>query len=772
MLRNPLRLADILLSALLLAILALVFGELLFAPNAWLFSQGGDGLKNYFTPVWAVRYDSGLHFSGMNYPYGEHLVYTDAQPLLVAVLRVFGWLGLDAGCCVPGIMNLLMLLSLVPAALLMRRLGTHYGLPTWMAVWVALAAALLSPQVHRFQGHYALAYAFFVPLIWWLVVRLRGGGEVTGQVWASASGTPLATRPGSGGPQRFRRALVLALVLAAFGLLHLYYLLIGVLMLGGYAGVLLLADGLGRRGAARVAAARDGALLLAAGAGAFVLIYGFIALSDPIADRPEAPFGFTHYRASLKTVFYSRFSPLLGFLRPWGDFPPEQLEGLGYVGLPAMLAIALLGLGLVGAVLHQGLRRALGSFPRELVLWVLSAGLLLLLAMALPFRLGLERWLDYVSPLKQFRSPGRLVWVFFSVWSLGAALVLHRAHQVLSRGGRAAAARAMLMLLLGLWTLEGVLQLRAVRSALGSPNPFRGEVFAPLLREAGRDPADFQACLTLPFYHMGSEKWYIEKGSGALVWGMALAAETGIPLFNTMMSRTSLAQSEAAISAVSRYGALPDLVERLDGRPLLLLLNRPGRREARVPLERSDPSPRYSERERYLLRCADSIWAGPDYSLWSLAPECLTRDAEALSAEPDPSVWWRRELSGSRQQGEEALAGFRERGPWVLGEVPLPLRAGGDAANPPDTLLEASVWLRAYREKASFPDLRLEWLDASGQVLWAGYSITKHSLDVQPGWTRSARALEPMPGAVALRLTLEGEWIGAERVELRWVPAR
>ena len=83
----------------------------------------------------------------------------------------------------------------------------------------------------------------------------------------------------------------------------------------------------------------------------FLLVYLFIHFTDPITDRTEAPFGFIYYRASLKTVFYANWTPFLKVLKPWGNFPPEQMEGLGYVGVPGILALpGLLLLGLLQGI--------------------------------------------------------------------------------------------------------------------------------------------------------------------------------------------------------------------------------------------------------------------------------------------------------------------------------------------------------------------------------------------------------------------------------------
>ncbi|MBK8442921.1 MAG: hypothetical protein IPL35_05690 [Sphingobacteriales bacterium] len=38
------------------------FKGILFSPNTYLFSYGGDGIKNYFTPAYYIKYGEGFLF--------------------------------------------------------------------------------------------------------------------------------------------------------------------------------------------------------------------------------------------------------------------------------------------------------------------------------------------------------------------------------------------------------------------------------------------------------------------------------------------------------------------------------------------------------------------------------------------------------------------------------------------------------------------------------------------------------------------------------------
>lgn len=55
---------------------------IVLTPGSVLLSTTGDAGKNYFTYLYHSLYGNGMHFDGMNYPYGEHIIFTDGQPLL------------------------------------------------------------------------------------------------------------------------------------------------------------------------------------------------------------------------------------------------------------------------------------------------------------------------------------------------------------------------------------------------------------------------------------------------------------------------------------------------------------------------------------------------------------------------------------------------------------------------------------------------------------------------------------------------------------------
>src|SRR4051812_1982178 len=79
-----------------IAIVAITFSWILTDPGHFVPGISGDSAKNMLAYLYHILYDKGIWFTGMNYPYGEHIVYMDGQPLLSVPLSYF------KGVTIPG----------------------------------------------------------------------------------------------------------------------------------------------------------------------------------------------------------------------------------------------------------------------------------------------------------------------------------------------------------------------------------------------------------------------------------------------------------------------------------------------------------------------------------------------------------------------------------------------------------------------------------------------------------------------------------------------
>jgi len=46
-----------------------------------------DGIKNYYSVLYYVAFDEGNHFSGMHYPFGDHIIFSDNMPLFSLLIK-------------------------------------------------------------------------------------------------------------------------------------------------------------------------------------------------------------------------------------------------------------------------------------------------------------------------------------------------------------------------------------------------------------------------------------------------------------------------------------------------------------------------------------------------------------------------------------------------------------------------------------------------------------------------------------------------------------
>ncbi len=162
-----------LLSVILLSILFLVifYGKVLFSLNTTFFSTNGDGILCYYNSYYLAKFDTSLMFSrSINYPYGEVAFYTQSQPFIAGPLKFISENIVDVTPYTVGVINFLMLFSIVLAAVILYLLLTEMGLPALYGLFVSVGIAFLSPQIDRFPGHFSLSYVCAIPLLLYMLL--------------------------------------------------------------------------------------------------------------------------------------------------------------------------------------------------------------------------------------------------------------------------------------------------------------------------------------------------------------------------------------------------------------------------------------------------------------------------------------------------------------------------------------------------------------------------------------------------------------------------
>ena len=130
-------------------LLYIMYGRFFTMPNDYLWATGIEGFTHYHTAAYHVKYDSTWQFTGIGYPYGEHLSFIDAHSGLT---RILGWVNRNIYPIYPytvGIINSWVLWSLFLCPIFLFLILRKFDLPPNYAAIAAVLIFGMSPQHFR-----------------------------------------------------------------------------------------------------------------------------------------------------------------------------------------------------------------------------------------------------------------------------------------------------------------------------------------------------------------------------------------------------------------------------------------------------------------------------------------------------------------------------------------------------------------------------------------------------------------------------------------------
>ncbi len=526
-----------LLSVVFLSLIFLFvfYGKILISPNQYLFSTDGDGIKNYYTYAYFIKNNvSNTNFEGFNYPYGEHYFYTDCHPLLASVFKIIASYFPGFSNYTIGIINFLMVISFLIGAVFLFLIFKELKINMFLAVLSSFAIMVLSPQIFRLGGHYALSYSFFIPLTFYLLIKLEKSKN------------------------KLKFSVLLLINNLFWLLIHTYLGMIVIAFLLSYGIVKVIYD-LKYRLFNYTAT-----ILFFLQAVIPILCYViFVKVTDVHTARTSNPYGFFEYYADFDTVLLPNHNPLKALFDLFLPEFTQTWEGWSYIGFIAIVTFAIYFIYLFLEIVR---RKKVNSwiFSSILIFILISSFIILLFSNGFPFSYGLEEYLDYIPILKQFRAIGRFAWIFFFAINISAVYLINYFVEKQYYKTKKYLAYLIVVLAPLIIFIEGFSAHSEVsKSIIQSENLFDQRQLSPPFIDAVDkiDANNYQAIIPLPFYNIGSEN-FIKTGTDKIYKiSMLLSYHFNLPIIGSYLTRTSLMESKKIMQLFSNSFYAKELQE-------------------------------------------------------------------------------------------------------------------------------------------------------------------------------------------------------------------
>jgi hypothetical protein len=693
------------ITSLSLLVCLVAWKNLLFHPTHFLFSPSGDGYKNYYTTCYYVQYDDGLKFTGMNYPYGEHIFYPDAQPIIAWIIKWISSHIYDISIYTIGIVNLLMLLSIIPAIWFLFLIIRKCGVPKAYSFLAAVIIAFMSPQMARIPGgHYGLCYFFAIPLIWYLTLRLFDGKK--GLLWGGL--------------------LIISIVILS--LLHMYFLMTGLLLSFSYLLVHAIYNFKSLKNKWLFYSLRF-VLIIAP----VILISIFIAITDPVRDRPTDPWGFYYTQANFDSVFVPVYDPFRSVFQYFISFN-QTWEGFAYVGLVAGLVLFFTIIKITRYLIKRRPKfifRPILPSPLFISIWV--GVIALLFGCGYPMK-TFPVLFDIFPSLKQFRAVGRFAWIFYYIFSVYAAYYIYALYRRISLREKAFAITLCSLLVL-FWGIEGYINVKSNTAAMQAykidDNPAYYKDYNLILKEAGYLPDDFQAIVSLPFVLIGTDKFVAEPGWISHFEGMHASLQLGLPMASNHSGRSSYDQTRKLSQLLSSGLIEKEVIKDYpSSKPLLMLVGKEGLAPNQDSLTKKGIL--FFEDDRVRLYRLDLNSLKPTYNNanenFSKRSALFKINTFYLSNKTGAIVY--NDFANSKSDNS-----LFEEGALNLKSGNLEIFKDKIKADSTGQIFEVSTWVYC-KTPGGLPELYYNQINTNGEVVDKIYINTKYSNEIYKDWLK------------------------------------
>jgi hypothetical protein len=545
-----------------------------------------DMIKDIYTTTYHTQYDSSFtHCTAMGYPYGEQYTYTGLQILVAAPLQLLQKMGVeDTWKASLTLINYYVIITIFLCALFLYLLFGELKLPPLPSLLGAVGITFLMPQIQRMGGHLTLAYLCIIPMALYFIAKLHN-------------------------THHWRWSVFYGILLLLSALLHPYYLTFLADISIVYLVYLFFTRKRNKWRLPIIGLHFCLQFLLPV-----ILFFVLTSIGDTALDRTSVPDGMYYYRGRLIGLLLPFHRTLFGFygapLKTIMGIKAPEWETCCYIGIVALVALCVWLVQVIWDLFHLRFSRIIHPTNNPLLnLFLLASLLLLLVATVLPAIVQKHpELLNHLSFLAQLRALGRLLWLPFVTLNLFAIYQLWQWSSTTKKEGLRVTILALAIFgycfdiyshsFLRVWP-ESYPEWIDYDNKLAK-NQWLQEI----------NPDDYQAILSLPVFHVGSEHYHLHAQDGMLQTNTYVSIKTGLPLICNYSSRSSITRAynciELSWEPREEYRILKDLP---NNKPLLIV---------------SDPDlSQLNPNEQRILSYADSILATDKFLLYHISIDAL-----------------------------------------------------------------------------------------------------------------------------------------------------
>ena len=549
------------------------YSPIVLHPTKYILNDKGDAIKNYFCYEWHIQNDSSFYkYTGTNYPFGEHHGYTDGNPLLGNFIRTFSFLKPYS----IAIFNLTLLSSLLFCGALLFKILRLFDVSVWFSIISSVGITILCPQTLRLNGHFALSYSFSIPLIIFLLLKHQFTDSkklYTFLICISLIGL-FFIHPYLG---MICSSLIflfwIFIIWFDFKLINIFSFLIQSVL-------------------------------------PVIFYLAYIKLTDNHLNRSTEPYGFLYFTSSIETVFISTMPPFRHMLSQIYKIKGQNWEGIAYIGVTSLIGIFT---SLYLLIKKRNLLKSLLSHTnkyRILFFLILSSLVLLCFSMGYPFKWNLENLLDYFNFVKQFRAPGRFAWAFYFVATLFSAIFISN---YLLKSKNQTIRYIICSAILLLFIVEGIpyhklVSKNSIVNNCFNKNNLNSELKS-IIEKAKQ--IDAQAIISLPFFHIGSDYYYMEGTEKIKQSSFIVSYHTKIPLTACLTPRASITETRDILQLFSNSYEEKKIKNKTNPvKPFLILYSKEN----------------LNDDESFVLSKSERVFETENYILLKISPSILFKN--------------------------------------------------------------------------------------------------------------------------------------------------